>query len=79
MARTKLNILGNKNEDTNYNLQCVFCGINHNISLVAHRNDKKYITGFVVVCENCRNQLGDWYVRTELKKEINHNGYKRSD
>ena len=69
MTRTKLNILGNKNEDTNFNLQCVFCGTNKNLTLVAHRNDKKYITGFVVVCENCRNNIGDWYVRTELRKE----------
>jgi len=65
---TKLNILGNKNEETNYNLQCVFCGVDKNLTLTAHRNDKKYITGFVVVCENCRKNIGDWYVRTELRE-----------
>ena len=69
MTRTKLNILGNKNEDTNYNLQCIFCGIDKNLTLVAHRNDNKYITGFVVVCDNCRNEISSWYVRTELRKE----------
>jgi len=68
MVKTKLNILGNKNEGTNYNLQCVFCGINKNLTLVAHRNDNKYITGFVVACENCRNNIGDWYVKTELRE-----------
>jgi len=68
MNETKLNILGNKNEDTNFNLQCVFCGIDKNLTLVAHRNNKKYITGFVVACKNCRNNIGDWYVRTELRK-----------
>ena len=66
MAQTKLNILGNKNEDTNYNLECIFCGINKNLNLVAHRNDNKYITGFVVTCEDCRNKLGNWCVKTEL-------------
>lgn len=68
MTDTKLNILGNKNEETNYNLQCVFCGVDKNLTLTAHRNDKKYITGFVVVCENCRKNIGDWYVRTELRE-----------
>jgi len=72
MARTELNILGNKNEDTNFNLQCVFCGVDKNLTLVAHRNDKKYITGFVVVCENCRNNIGDWHVRTELREKKNN-------
>jgi len=72
MARTELNILGNKNEDTNFNLQCVLCGVDKNLTLVAHRNDKKYITGFVVVCENCRNEIGNWYVRTELREKKNN-------
>ncbi|MBA7703270.1 hypothetical protein ES703_112052 [subsurface metagenome] len=49
----KLHNLGNKNRMTDYNLQCINCGKERNINLVAHRNDKKYITGFIVVCNDC--------------------------
>lgn len=53
----KLHKLGNKNRMTDYNLQCVNCGKERNINLVAHRNDKEYITGFVVVCNDCLRLL----------------------
>lgn len=49
----KLHKLGNKNRMTDYNLQCVNCRKERNLNLVAHRNDKKYITGFIVVCNDC--------------------------
>lgn len=53
----KLHKLGNKNRMTDYNLQCVNCRKERNINLVAHRNDKEYITGFVVVCNDCLRLL----------------------
>lgn len=53
----KLHKLGNKNRMTDYNLQCVNCRKERNLNLVAHRNDKGYITGFIVVCNNCLRLL----------------------
>ncbi|GAI74902.1 unnamed protein product [marine sediment metagenome] len=53
----KLHKLGNKNRMTDSNLQCVNCRKERNINLVAHRNDKEYITGFVVVCNDCLRLL----------------------
>jgi len=45
--------LGNVNETTNYNLNCIFCGKDKELSLVAHRNEDKFITGFIVTCKKC--------------------------
>lgn len=42
----KLHKLGNKDRMTDYNLH-------RNINSVAHRNNKKCITGFIVVCNDC--------------------------
>lgn len=53
----KLAKLGNKNKMTDYNLQCINCRKERNINLVAHRNDKEYITGFIVVCNDCLRLL----------------------
>jgi len=53
----KLHKLGNKNRMTDYNLQCVNCRKERNLNLVAHRNNKKYITGFVAVCNDCLRLL----------------------
>ncbi|MCK4446977.1 MAG: hypothetical protein KAW56_07840 [Candidatus Marinimicrobia bacterium] len=53
----KLHKLGNKNRMTDYNLQCVNCRKERNLNLVAHRNDKGYITGFIVVCNSCLRLL----------------------
>ena len=52
-----LHSLGNKNKDTNHSLQCIFCGRNKEVNLVSHRNDDKYITGFVAVCSICLSSL----------------------
>lgn len=53
----KLSKLGNKDKMTGYNLQCINCKKERNINLVAHRNDKEYITGFIVVCNDCLRLL----------------------
>lgn len=53
----KLVKLGNKSQMTDYNLQCINCGKERNINLIAHRNDKEYITGFIVVCNDCLRLL----------------------
>lgn len=53
----KLHKLGNKDRMTDYNLQCINCRKERNINLIAHRNDKEYITGFIVVCNDCLRLL----------------------
>ena len=70
----KLHKLGNKNKMIDYNLQCINCKGNQNINLVAHRNSRKGITGFIVVCNNCfrlmekSNQTIEMVIRTEEQK-----------
>ena len=70
----KLQKLGNKNKMTDYNLQCINCGNNRDINLVAHRNSGKGITGFIVVCNNCfrlmekSNQTIEMVIKTEEQK-----------
>lgn len=49
--------LGNVNEMTNYNLNCIFCGKDKKLSLVAHRNEDEFITGFIVTCRKCLGSI----------------------
>ena len=72
--------LENKNEDTNFSLECIFCGEDKGLSLVAHRHFiSQNIRGFVVVCQNCRvNRLqkNDWYFKIDCvftEKEAKQN------
>ncbi|MBA7549962.1 hypothetical protein ES705_42467 [subsurface metagenome] len=58
-----LDSLGNINKDKNCSLQCIFCGRKEEISLIAHRNNDLYITGFVVVCSICRPIKKNLYVK----------------
>jgi len=51
--------IGNANKMTNYNLQCINCSGEIKVSLVAHRNKEKYITGFIAVCEECFKLLDE--------------------
>ena len=61
--------LGNENKDTNYCLECIFCGESSSLSLVAHRHFiSNNIRGFVVVCQNCletKLQNDDWYFKVD--------------
>ena len=67
-----MNRIGNKNKDTNFSLQCILCGAEEKVSLVAHRNEKNYITGFVVACEYCQKQLNEFYAYRYEVKEADH-------
>jgi len=49
--------LGNLNKKTNYSLQCINCGCGEKINLVAHRNKKEYICGFIAICSHCNRLL----------------------
>ena len=49
--------LGNMNKETNYSLRCINCGSKSEINLVAHRNKKQYICGFIAVCSDCNRLL----------------------
>lgn len=71
---TNLYSLGNKNKDTNHSLQCIFCERNKEINLVAHRNNNKYITGFMAICSICLSSLEkNLYVKIVSKKEAKNN------
>lgn len=45
--------IGNRNLESNYSLQCIFCGNDRNVIEIAHRNGDKHITGYIVVCKKC--------------------------
>ena len=68
----------NKNTNTNYSLECIFCGENKGLNLVAHRHFiSNNIRGFVVVCQDClKNKLqnNDWYFKVDcvFEKEANN-------
>ena len=49
--------LGNMNKKTNYSLRCINCGCKEEINLVAHRNKKEYICGFIAICSDCNRLL----------------------
>lgn len=49
--------LGNMNKKTNYSLRCINCGSKSEINLVAHRNKKEYICGFLAICSDCNRVL----------------------
>jgi len=64
--------ISNINKDTNSCLECIFCGGNKELSLVAHRHFiSQSINGFVVVCQNCQNNKlknNDWYFKIDYIK-----------
>ena len=47
----------NVNKMTNYSLRCINCGRKSEINLVAHRNKKEYVCGFIAVCSDCSRLL----------------------
>ena len=49
--------LGNMNLDSNFSLQCIFCGNDKKLIEIAHRNAYKHITGTMVICTKCFNLI----------------------
>jgi len=68
--------IGNINKDTNFCLECIFCGKDKELSLIAHRHFiSQHINGFVIVCQDCQNkklQNNDWYFRIDYIKSSEH-------
>jgi len=65
--------IGNINQDTNFTLECLFCGGHKDLNLVAHRHFvSQNIRGFVVVCKECvdsKLQNNDWYFDVKCRNE----------
>ena len=45
--------LGNENIESNFGLHCIFCGNDRGIIEIAHRDDYKHITGYIIMCKKC--------------------------
>jgi hypothetical protein len=45
--------IGNLNED-NFEMGCIVCGSESGLCLIAHRDTRGKIVGFVVVCKDCK-------------------------
>lgn len=62
--------LKNENKMINWSLQCINCGSDENVNLVAHRNDDGHICGFVVTCRECSEALkkDKRYIRLVIDK-----------
>ncbi|KKL80686.1 hypothetical protein LCGC14_2002310 [marine sediment metagenome] len=55
-------------DQKDYRLTCIKCGRNRNIEMIAYRNKQESVTGFIFVCEHCRNQIADKDIKIVLKK-----------
>lgn len=43
-------------------LACIGCMTGTDLSLHAHRNVENKIIGFIAVCPNCQESIGDYYM-----------------
>ena len=43
-------------------VECIICGSNKELGLIAHENKKGFIVGFIFACDNCSRKL--------FKKEV---------
>ena len=60
-------MIGNLNSDS-FLLECVICGREEGISLVAHRGWEKGITGFLAVCPDHTKQVYGGSIQLLLPK-----------
>jgi len=55
--KTIENKIGNQNESSDHNLECIICEDDVGVHMIAHRNVKSRICGFVISCDSCSKDL----------------------
>ncbi len=60
--------IGNKNTDS-FELHCIACGIDSNLTLTAFRNSLGEVTGWIVSCTDCQPDMSKDYEITLQKQE----------
>ena len=64
------NNIGNKNTD-NFTLACSICGTDADLTLTAHRNTLREVTGWIVACNECQPGLGSMNWKLERLEVTN--------
>lgn len=57
-----------RESDKKYRLRCASCGSTENLCMMAHRDEKERVVGFIYSCISCYPTLADCDV--EIKKSI---------
>ncbi len=70
MSEVIENTIANINDGSNYNMVCVKCGCYGPVHLIAHRNPRARICGFIVSCDNCSKDLANKKVYVQEQEKV---------